>query len=789
MRHTDFGGQEGDIPAGEILGLRRLFERMGVGLVWIAADGRVGWANPYAQHILGLSSNEIVGQMAGDVPVEAVSLDGTPIPARSRPCFEALETGREVRGSVMGISRARSGELRWVRVDAIPIFPPDLSAISGVWAVLEDITERKSVEDSLRQSINANRTLVENVPGVVFRCELAPPWRISFISAGALSVTGFPPEEFTSGRRNWAELMAPEEVERVDRAVQEAISERRPYEVEYRIRHADGSERWVQERGQAAFSAGGEPLWLDGVVIDITARKRADRALRESEAWLRESQRVSRIGSYSLDVKTGIWKGSEALDEIFGIGPDYQRDVAGWSELVHPDQRQQMLEYFQREVLEQRKPFDREYMIIRRSDGQQRWVLGRGYLTLDEAGEPVAMAGTIQDITERRAMEEQLAAAQRMEAVGRLAGGIAHDFNNILTVINGYADLALRRLSPDDPLRASIAEIRNAGERAASLTRQLLAFSRRQMLAPERLNLNALIRDSRSLLERLLGEEVRLETELAEDLGWVQADPSQIHQILLNFSTNARDAMPEGGVLRVQTANAEVSESEAARRPEARAGSFVKLSVTDTGTGIDAETLKHLFEPFFTTKPHGQGTGLGLATVYGIVRQSGGWIEVQSAPGEGATFAVFLPRVEAPLPETDSAREVAISRPVRVVLVVDDQPDVRHFAATVLRSAGFEVMEAASGEQALAVCGGYRGRIDAVLTDIVMPGMSGRDLASLLTARRPEIRVVYMSGHTSDPQVRQSLMESGESFLLKPFGPVDLVTKLRQATGGFRRGD
>mgnify|MGYP003874979815 CR=1 FL=1 len=788
MRHEGFGGSEAMVPDGEWLRLWRLFEKIGIGLVWIAADGRIGAANPFAQKLLGLSSDGIVGQRAGETPVAAFSVDGAPIPAQSLPCLEALGSGREIRGRVMGLSGVGRGELVWVNLEVIPVLHPDSCAVLGAWAVLEDITERKRVEDSLRRSIAENRTLVENVPGAVFRCELAPPWRVSFLSAGALSVTGYPPEDFTSGKRAWADIMAPEEVERVAGIVQQAREERRPYEVEYRIRHADGSERWVQERGQAVFSAEGEPLWLDGVVIDVTARKQADRALRESEAWLRESQRISRIGSYSLDVKTGLWKGSEALDEIFGIGPDYKRDVAGWSELVHPDHREQMLEYFQKEVLEKRKPFDREYMIVRRSDGQRRWVLGRGSLTLNEAGEPVAMTGTIQDVTERRVMEEQLAAAQRMEAVGRLAGGIAHDFNNILTVINGYADFTLRLLPPDSPFRASLAEIRNAGERAASLTRQLLAFSRRQMVTPERLNLNALIREAVSLLARLLGEKVRLETDLAEDLGWVQADPSQMHQILLNFSANARDAMPEGGVLTIQTANAEISEAEAALHPEARPGSFIRLSVADTGTGMDAETLEHLFEPFFTTKPHGQGTGLGLATVYGIVKQSGGWIEVQSAPGAGSTFAVFLPRAEAPVAETGGAGETAVRLAARVVLVVDDQPDVRHFAATVLRSAGYEVLEAASGEQALALCGGYGGRIDAVLTDIVMPGMSGRDLALLLAANHPEIKVVYMSGHAGDPQVRQSLMASGDLFLLKPFGPADLVAKLRQATGGFRRG-
>ncbi len=772
----------------EALNGQELFERIGVGLVWIDADGRVGAANPFAQKLLGLIGGRIVGQMAGDLPIQAVSEDGAPIAAQFRPSLQALETGEDVRGRVMGLRAPGDGELKWIRVDALPVIDPDTSTVRGVWAVLEDITERKRIENSLRESIAEKRTLIENVPGAVFRCEFSPPWRVSFLSAGAASVTGYEPEDFTSGQRKWADLMTPDEVDRVNRVIEQAAAERKPYEVEYRIRHAGGSERWVQERGQATFSSAGEPLWLDGVVIDITARKLADQALHESEAWLRESQRASRIGSYSLDIRTGLWKSSEVLDEILGIGPDFKRDIEGWAELIHPDHRQQMLEYYRQEVLGQRKPFDREYMIIRPSDGQRRWVLGRGSLTLNESGEPVVMTGTIQDVTDRRLMEEQLATARRMEAVGRLAGGIAHDFNNILTVINGYADLALSRLPPEDPLRGSIAEIRNAGERAASLTRQLLAFSRRQMVSPEQLDLNALIAEARSLLERLLGEKIRLETVLAEDVGWVRADPSQMHQILLNLATNARDAMPDGGVLTVSTANAEISEEEAAQWPEASPGSFLRLTVADTGVGMDSETLTHLFEPFFTTKPQGQGTGLGLATVYGIVRQSGGWIDVQSVPGAGSTFTVYLPRVEPPAPEKGAAVDKAVSAAHRVVLVVEDQPEVRHFAATVLRSAGYQVLEAASGEQALALCGAHGGKVDAVLTDIVMPGMSGRDLAALLAARHPGVKIVFMSGHAGDPDVRRSLIESGDAFLVKPFSPAELVAKLRQAAGGARRG-
>ena len=774
--------QAGDVGSGgQVLrsedGLRVLYERIGLGLVQIDAKGRIVSANPAAQSILGRRAEDLVGLSVGAPEFAGISEDGSPIPVESRPCIVAASTGKEVRGSVMGLFSAHRGELRWIRVDAIPVLDPASSAVVGVWGVFEDITAGKYAESELRRSAAEKRTLIENVPGAVFRCEVAPPWRMSFISAGVTQLAGYLPDEFMSGRRAWADIMVPEDIAPIAHTVQEAVAAHKPYDIQYRITHADGSQRWVQERGQAAYSASGEPMWIDGVVIDITARKEAERALRESEAWLSESQRASRIGSYVFDANSGAWKSSKTLDEIFGIGPDYPKDVGGWLALVHPEDRDQMAGYLKDEVLGQGKPFDREYRIVRRSDGQTRWVLGRGSLSFDPSGAPVSMMGTIQDVTERRLMEEQLATAQRMEAVGRLAGGIAHDFNNILTVINGYADLLLNRLAPDDPMRVNMAEIRAAGERAAALTRQLLAFSRRQMTSPERLNLNAVIQDAQMFLERLAGEHVRLVTQLDPSLGDVQADPSHVHQILLNLTTNARDAMPNGGLLTIETANVEVDEHQAAATAEGRAGSFVRLSVTDTGTGMDAETQRHLFEPFFTTKPHGRGTGLGLPTVYGIVRQSGGWITFRSAPGEGASFHVYLPRLE---PSPAAVAESPQPSP-SVVLVVDDQPDVRHFAATVLRTGGYQVLEAASAEQALAVAAEHRGVIDVALTDIVMPGMSGRDLAPLLRARRPSLRIIFMSGHTEDPRVKRSAREHPASFLAKPFRPGDLLAAVRKA--------
>jgi CheY-like chemotaxis protein len=368
-----------------------------------------------------------------------------------------------------------------------------------------------------------------------------------------------------------------------------------------------------------------------------------------------------------------------------------------------------------------------------------------------------------------------------MESVGRLAGGVAHDFNNLLTVINGHCDLLLARLSAADPLRFSVNEVRSAGERAAALTQQLLAFSRRQILQTRVLDLNAVIRETASLLKRLIGEDVQLAISLDPALGMIKADPGQISQVLLNLAVNARDAMQNGGHLTLETANVEFDESHAAAHEDLQAGRYVQLAVSDDGTGIDEETQRHLFEPFFTTKEQGKGTGLGLATVYGVVRQSGGWISVSSEPGTGSTFRIYLPAVDAPA-ESPAAVPQAPSPESgsETILIVEDQESVRKFACAVLQRFGYRVLEAASGEHALAVAEAHDGPIDLLLTDVIMPGISGKALVDRLQSNRAAIRVLYMSGYPGKVIGRHGVPDEDAAFLQKPFGPDDLGRKVRE---------
>jgi two-component system, cell cycle sensor histidine kinase and response regulator CckA len=383
-----------------------------------------------------------------------------------------------------------------------------------------------------------------------------------------------------------------------------------------------------------------------------------------------------------------------------------------------------------------------------------------------------------EDITERMRLEEQLLRSQKLEAVGRLAGGVAHDFNNLLTGILGYADLLHRGLADDDPRRRDAEEVKRAAERAADLTRQLLAFSRRQVLEPRVLDLNEVVEDMQRMLRRLIGEDIELVTAVEPDLGRVEADPGQLEQVIANLVVNARDAMPNGGRLVIQTANAEVDETfTSGRAGGMQPGPYVVLEVSDSGAGMDAETQAHAFEPFFTTKEVGKGTGLGLATVYGIVKQSGGFIWVYSEPGEGTTFKIYLPQVEKPVDVAAAPPPRSARGGTETVLVVEDEEVVRDLIGRDLTGRGYSILTAGTGREALAVAAGHDGAIDLVVTDVVMPEMGGLELMQRLTAARPGIKVVYMSGYTeravADGVVPRPLLQ-------KPFNASTLADTIRE---------
>jgi len=392
------------------------------------------------------------------------------------------------------------------------------------------------------------------------------------------------------------------------------------------------------------------------------------------------------------------------------------------------------------------------------------------------------------EITERKRVEEalrasegQLLQAQKMEAIGRLAGGIAHDFNNLLTAINGYSELTMLQLKPEDPLMHNIKEVKKAGDRAAALTRQLLAFSRKQVLQPKILDLNVVVSEIEKMLQRLIGEDIELRTVLAPELGHIKGDPGQIEQVIMNLAVNARDAMEGGGKLTIETQNVYLDEGYVKQHTTVMAGSYVMLAVSDTGQGMDEETQKRIFEPFFTTKDVGKGTGLGLSTVYGIIKQSGGHIWIYSEVGQGTTFKVYLPRVDEEAQVYKPSQERQESRSGKeTVLLAEDEEMLRNLIRQVLTSFGYQVLEAANGAAALVVCEQYQDPIHLLITDVVMPEMSGRELTGRLAGLRPEMKVLFMSGYTDDTIVRHGILESDLAFLQKPFTPHDLARKVRE---------
>ncbi len=420
--------------------------------------------------------------------------------------------------------------------------------------------------------------------------------------------------------------------------------------------------------------------------------------------------------------------------------------------------------------------------------GGRRWLDTRAVPLRNPKREIVALLGVTRDVSARKQAEqalrerdEQLRQSHKIEAVGRLAGGVAHDFNNLLNVIMGYCELLLREMTPGTQARARLDQILRAADRAASLTRQLLAFSRRQVLQPRLLDLNAVVLDTESMIRRLIGEDIQVVMVAGAAIGQVKADPGQIEQVLMNLAVNARDAMPRGGTLTIETQRADLSQDDSRRPAWLPAGPYVMLAVSDTGTGMDAETLAHVFEPFFTTKEQGKGTGLGLATVYGIVKQSGGYVQVESEVGRGSTFRIHLPRVdeEAPVPETSSGG-APTARGCETVLVVEDEPALLDFARDLLRETGYTVLPARTVEDAASICGRHQGTIHLLLTDVVMPDLSGPELAARLTALRPHMQVLFMSGYTDDALAPLGVLDPGVALLQKPFTAEALTRKIRE---------
>jgi two-component system, cell cycle sensor histidine kinase and response regulator CckA len=513
--------------------------------------------------------------------------------------------------------------------------------------------------------------------------------------------------------------------------------------------------------------------------LDITERKQAEAALRESEERYRALYEDNPSMYFTLKPDGTVLSVNQFGATQLGYTPD---ELVGHSVLgiFHPDDQAIVLRFVEECLLDAGQVHQWELRKICK-DGRQLWVKETAR-AVRQADDSMIMLIVCEDITQRKQLEEQFRQAQKLEAIGRLAGGVAHDFNNLMMVILGQTELLLRRLPPDSALRAKATSILIAGERAASLTRQLLAFSRKQVLEPQALELNNVVTEVSQMLHRLIGEDIQLITVLDPAIDPVKVDRGQIEQVLMNLVINARDAMPTRGTLTIETANVELDQTYAHRHVGVEPGSYVMLAVRDTGCGMDEETQSHIFEPFFTTKETGKGTGLGLSTVYGIVKQSGGNIAVSSEPEKGTTFHIYLPKVSAGEREPQSLEtETLLAQGRETILLVEDSEMVRQTAREILEVCGYRVLEARSGDEALRICGEHQGPIDLLVTDVVMPEMSGRELAEQIKTRRSEIGILYISGYTDDAVTRHGGLSEGEAFLQKPFTIEDMAEKVRSA--------
>ena len=643
----------------------------------------------------------------------------------------------------------------------------------------EEHAQLKRAETELLRREKYFRALTENSLDILSILDRDGAFRYN--SPSMKTVLGYVPQE-VMGQNAFA-WVHPEDLTGAQMAFEKAL--RNPELVvshQFRYRHQDGSWRHLEVVGRNCL----EDPEIAGVVLnsrDITERKQAAEALRNSEASLAEAQRIAHLGSWELDlvdhqnIHNNTLRWSDETFRIFGLEP---RQTPVSTELffkfVHPDDRQRVAEATE-QAFRNRTIYDTEHRIVL-GNGQERIVRERAELALDAQGTPVQMRGAVMDITERKRLAEQLRQSQKMEAIGQLAGGVAHDFNNILTVVNGHTWLILDNKDLPKAVGDSARQISQAVERATSLTRQLLTFSRRQVMQPRRLDLNEVVSKMTMMLGRILGEDITLQLNYWPQPAWVLADASMVEQVLLNLAVNARDAMPKGGRLAIKITVARVARNG---HPEARSGDFVSLEVKDSGCGIPPENLRRVFEPFFTTKEVGKGTGLGLATVYGIVQQHQGWIEVESEVGKGAAFRVFIPvNVSTENSSGQPTQERLVRGGTETILVVEDEAPVRELVCGVLRGYGYQILPAQSGVEAVELWRNVREKVDLLLTDLVMPDrINGRDLAERLRSDRPDLKVIYTSGYSADVVGKDFVLQGGLRYLQKPYDPTKLALAIR----------
>jgi PAS domain S-box-containing protein len=749
--------------------------------VLIESDGKIVFINNSYARTLGYDSpEELLDKSSSDILLPAdvewfsrfskTTSSGEPL-----PCVYELR-GKRKDGSLIDLEATVS-----------------TSVIAGKTyniTAVRDLSDQRRAVELIEESGKRYRLLGENILHQVWTAE--PDGKLDYVNSRTLEYSGLPLEEAL--KEVWQNAVHPDDLPVCNERWGESLRTGAYYEVEFRMRGIDGKYRWHLGRATAVRDQEGKVIKWFGTNTDIHNQKSAEQLLRQSEERFQLAARATNDVLWDWNIATGEMWFNESIQTIFGYRPNEIGNTLDWRiNAIHPQDRREIEQSVRLFARGDEQVWQGEYRCAR-ADGSYATVIDRGILLRDERGKPLRMLGSMRDITERRKAEQalvesetRLRQSQKMEAIGTLTGGVAHDFNNLLTAILGNTQLALRNLSPEDAVRPRLLEIERAGNRAATLTRQLLAFSRRQHLERKTVNLNDSISDVTKLLERIIGEDVEITVRYAEDLLTVFADASQIEQVVMNLAVNARDAMPQGGKLTVATRNVRLDENYCRHYPYVQPGSYVQIQVCDTGIGMSEETKSRIFEPFFTTKEIGKGTGLGLSMAYGIIKQHNGHINVYSEIGYGTNIKIYLPVYQHNEVEENPEIHIPLYGGTETILVAEDEEALQLLAKDVLESSGYTVLLAKNGEEAVNLYFENRERIDLLLLDVVMPQMGGAEAYEQIRDAGADTPVIFMTGYSSETVqnrfVEQSSLFAGleAAIIQKPYTVEAIERKIRDA--------